>query len=287
MTQNMKEHKMKIIKYPLALIISLIFASTLWASQDPIWKDAEENPGRYVTKLKRTESGKATTSIYRVGSINRRFKENFSEGSQEATQEIAEGDTKKRKRIKISRDVEIEPSTQEEAPKYTMAEHKESSNKKPKKAKRIVLSAWNSFDELPQSIAFYTFRKSLLKATNRLTTIQKAAIPSEDTLSQVQKKFADKFRDHITALTSDSILEYIQESLASTTESRVAREEFKQIMTELRDSYVAKLNKDVANLQKKDISFEGGTYRDYGSHLEYFNATIAGLTTAIDALANS
>ena len=287
MTQNMKEYKMKIIKYPLALIISLIFANTLWASQGPIWKDAEENSGRYMTKLERTDSGRTTANLYRVGSINRRFKENFSEDSQEATQESAEVDTKKRKRIKISRDVEIEPSTQEEAPKHTMAEHKESINKKPKKAKRIVLSAWNSFDELPQSVAFHNFKKSLLKATNRLAVIEKAAITNEDTLNPGQQKSADKFRAHIKALTSENTLEHIKENLTSTRESSVVREDFKRVVTELRDSCVTRFNKDVENLQKKNMSFQGGRYRDYSSHLEYFNATITELAIAMDTLANS
>jgi hypothetical protein len=279
----MKEHNMKIIKYPLALIISLIFVSTVRASHEEAWKDAEENSGRYMTKLERTASGRTATSIYKVGSIDRRFKENFPEGSQE----IEEVDTKKRKRIKISRDVEIEPSTQEEAPKHTMAEHKESSNKKPRKAKSIVLNAWNSFDELPQSVDFHNFKKGLLKALNRLATIEKAAIPNEDVLNPVQKKSVDKFRAHIATLTSDHILEHIKKNLVSTIESSVAREDFKRIVLELKDELETTLNKDIENLQKKGISFEGGTYRDYSSHLEYFNATISGFTIAMDTLANS
>ncbi len=281
----MKEHKMKIIKYPLALIISLIFASTLWASQNPIWKDAEENPGRYMTKLKRTESGRTTENLYRVGSIKRRFRENFSEYSQEATQETAGVST--RKGIKINRDVEIEPSTQEETPKHTMAGQKESSNKKPKKNKLIILSAWSSLDELPENIAFHNFKKSLLKATKRLTTIEREAIPSRDTLNPAQKKYVDKFHTHITALTSAHILEHIKKNLVSTTESSVAREDFKRVATELKDELVIRLNKDVENLQKKNISFEGGKYRDYSSHFEYFKATVSELTIAMDALANS
>jgi len=289
---------MKIIKYPLILTVSLIFVDSLEASQEDV-------PDGCIVQIKRTRSGGVVKSIYSDPTllIKKNYKANFSKDSQDSTQQddILENNPRGKKRAKISRESpQIEVCTQEEITIEVVSEDgsktevtkkritvDESRKLSKKKAKRTVLSAWNSFDELPQSVDFHNFKKGLLKALNRLATIEKAAIPSEDALNPVQKKSVDKFRVHITALTSDHILEHIKENLVSTAESSVAREDFKRIVTELKDELVIRLNKDVANLQMQSISFEGGKYRDYSSHLEYFNATIAGLTTAIDALANS
>jgi hypothetical protein len=281
---------MKFLKYrSFFLMIGLIFMGSLHASdrEDSLWEDRKKNPGRYAVKVECTESG-TTTTLYKVGSIERRFKEKFSEDSQNSTQEIPGEEIRKRK-IRINREIEIEPSTQEVAPKHTMAGYK-GTNRKKLKSKSTILATWNTFNELMQSAPFHNFKQSLLKATNGITTIVKAATPNEDGLNSDQQRSLDKLLKHTHELTHDKVLKYIEDNtstVASLTENILSKEDFKIVMADLKNQVVTRFNNDMVRFQEKGIYFDGESYRDYSNHREYFNATISDLATAIDNLANS